>query len=97
MPGELSVMLNAHFNEEGLTAADENNEGVVNVNFDMGTRMVSGTPIPVFKGITAQLQEYDRSVDEEDGADTRLERDLIHMGAIKLKRTGQRFLQIFLC
>lgn len=65
-PGELSVMLNRQFNEEGLTAADENNEGVVNVNFEMGTRMVSGTPIPVFKGITAQLQEYDRSVDEED-------------------------------
>lgn len=66
VPGELAVMLNRQFNEEGLTAADENNEGVVNVNFDMGTRMVSGTPIPVFKGITAQLQEYDRSVDEED-------------------------------
>lgn len=66
VPGELAVMLNRQFNEEGLTAADENNEGVVNVNFEMGTRMVSGTPIPVFKGITAQLQEYDRSVDEED-------------------------------
>lgn len=66
VPGELAVMLNRQFNEEGLTAADENNEGVVNVNFEMGTRMVSGTPIPVFKGITAQLQEYDQSVDEED-------------------------------
>ena len=66
VPGELAVMLNRQFNEESLTAADENNEGVVNINFDMGTRMVSGTPIPVFKGVTAQLQEYDRSVDEED-------------------------------
>lgn len=65
-PGELAVMLNRQFNEEGLTAADENNVGVVDVNFEMGTRMVSGTPIPVFKGVTAQLQEYDRSVDEED-------------------------------
>lgn len=65
-PGELGVMLNRQFNEEGLTAADENNEGAVNVNFEMSTRTVSGTPIPVFKGITAQLQEYDRSVDEED-------------------------------
>lgn len=66
VPGELAVMLNRQFNEEGLTAADENNVGVVDVNFEMGIRMVSGTPIPVFKGVTAQLQEYDRSVDEED-------------------------------
>lgn len=65
-PGELGVMLNRQFNEEGFTAADENNEGAVNVNFEMGTRTVSGTPIPVFKGVTAQLQEYDRSVDMND-------------------------------
>lgn len=68
-PGELGVMLNRQFNEEGLTAIDTDNEDTVNVNFNMGVRMVSGTPIPVFKGITAQLQEYDRSSDMEDETD----------------------------
>lgn len=50
-PGELGVMLNRQFNEEGLTAIDTDNEDTVNVNFNMGVRMVSGTPIPVFNGM----------------------------------------------
>lgn len=67
--GELGVMLNRQLNEEGLTIADENNEGVLNVDFEMSTRMVSGTPIPVFRGATMQCQEYDRSADMKDDLD----------------------------
>ena len=67
--GELGVMLNRQLNEEGLTIAEGNNEGILNVDFEMGTRMVSGTPIPVFRGVTMQCQEYDRSVDMKDDLD----------------------------
>ena len=42
VPGELAVMLNRQFNEEGLTAADENNEGVVNVNLTWAPGWWSG-------------------------------------------------------
>lgn len=62
--GDICVMLNRQFCEEGVTACRA--PGVFDINFEMGTRNVSGALIPVFKGCTAMVEEYEGSLNMDD-------------------------------
>lgn len=62
--GDICVMLNRQFCEEGVTACRA--PGVFDIDFEMGTRNVSGALIPVFKGCTAMVEEYEGPLNMDD-------------------------------
>lgn len=59
LQGDLCIMLNRQFCEEGVTACRA--PGVFDINFEIDTRTVGSTQIPVFK-CTAMVEEYEGSL-----------------------------------